>query len=45
MGDIGEPKREIIIEPMPEEEPLKEDVPTPAPFVPVPEREPEKVPV
>jgi hypothetical protein len=39
MGDIGEPRRKVDLEPMPESVPITE----PSPVV-VPEREPEKVP-
>lgn len=38
MGDVGEPRRTITIEPLPETEPVPE--PTPEPAAP----EPEKVP-
>lgn len=36
MGDVGKPRRTIIIEPLPETEPIKEPA--------APEREPEQVP-
>jgi hypothetical protein len=42
MGDIGEPRRQIEFEPMPDDVPMVEPVPqtTPAP-APVPDKEPQ----
>lgn len=43
MGDIGPVKKEIILEPFPEHAP-SEPTTVPSTPVPVPDREPEKVP-
>lgn len=43
MGNIGEPRRKVDFEPIPETEPVKEPSPVPVP-TPSPEREPEEVP-
>lgn len=42
MGDIGEPRREITVEPFPEQAPI--ETPAPAPAEPVKEPEPVTAP-